>query len=382
MGNMSARAPEQPVIEADCDHWCRTAARSSVKTTFTWTIENFLERSEAKDGPLVSSVFSVTGPDKITKWCLELPDLEPEKDEHVYVSLNNEDSITADVAEPFHIQATATFSIVDSSDKEQETFSKTYSANIVGMGGDIIALDKLRNNSLTLLPDGNLKILCKLEVFGQADIFSGSKESFNKTKIIDECQKQVMIHFGNLLAEKNLADLEINCDGEVFNCHRNILSARSPVFFAMFQADMIENKSKKVHIRDIKKEVFSEVLKFIYTGSVSSEDSLKEQAKDILAAANKYQLDLLKELCEAQLVSTLNASNCLDLLVLGDLHEAAKLKMAALDFVSINSASLIETDGYKDFFQTQYSDLVFEVTNAMVPKKESSSSCASPENNN
>merc|ERR1719234_2160952 len=186
-----------------------------------------------------------------------------------------------------------------------------------------------------------------------------------------------MIHFGNLLAEKNLADLEINCDGEVFNCHRNILSARSPVFFAMFQVDMIENHSKKVHIRDVNKEVFSELLKFIYTGSVSSEDSLKEQARDILAAANKYQLDLLKKLCEAQLVSTLNASNCLDLLVLGALHEAAKLKMAALDFVSINSASLIETDGYKDFFQTQYSDpdLVFEVTKAMVPKKESSSSC-------
>ena len=394
---MSASAPEQPVIEADCDHWCRTAARNSIKTSFMWTIENFLERPEAKNDPLFSSVLSVTGPGpdtKITRWVLELhhkgiphykgmPDLEPEEDdEHVSVYLQSEDAITADVAVPFQIQATATFSLIDSSDKEQETFSKTYSDDIDGMAGDIIALDKLRNNSITLLPDANLKILCKLEVFGQADIFSGSKESFNKTKIMDECQKQVMTHFGNLLAEKNLADLEINCDGEVFNCHQNILSARSPVFFAMFQVDMIENHSKKVHIRDVNKEVFSELLKFIYTGSVSSEDSLKEQAKDILAAANKYQLDLLKELCEAQLVSTLNASNCLDLLVLGDLHEAAKLKMAALDFVSINSASLIETDGYKDFFQTQYSDLVFEVTNAMVPKKESSSSCASPENNN
>jgi len=367
MGNMSARAPEQPVIEADCDHWCRTAARSSVKTTFTWTIENFLERSEAKDGPLVSSVFSVTGPDKITKWCLELPDLEPEKDEHVYVSLNNEDSITADVAEPFHIQATATFSIVDSSDKEQETFSKTYSANIVGMGGDIIALDKLRNNSLTLLPDGNLKILCKLEVFGQADIFSGSKESFNKTKIIDESQKQVINHLDTLFTEKNLADVEITCEGEVFNCHQNILSARSPVFLAMFQADMSEKHSKKVHIPDVRKEVFLEVLKFIYTGNVSSEDSLKEHARDILAAANKYELDLLKKLCEAQLISALDASNCLDLLVLGDLHEAEKLKMVALDFVSMNFPSLVQQDIYKDFIR-QYPDLVFEVTKSVALK--------------
>merc|ERR1719341_2405189 len=73
---------------------------------------------------------------------------------------------------------------------------------------------------------------------------------------------------------------------------------------------MSENHSKKVHISDVQKEVFSEVIKFIYTGNVSSEDSLKEHARDILAAANKYELDLLKKLCEAQLVSTLNTSNC------------------------------------------------------------------------
>ena len=109
-----------------------------------------------------------------------------------------------------------------------------------------------------------------------------------------------------------------------------------------------------------------------YTGKVSSDDSLKEQAREILAAANMYQLDLLKKLCEAQLVSTLNASNCLDLLVLGDLHQATKLKKASLNSVSMNLASLIEKDVYIDFLK-QYPELVFEVTKSMVSKKESSS---------
>ena len=105
-----------------------------------------------------------------------------------------------------------------------------------------------------------------------------------------------------------------------------------------------EYPSQEIHIRDVKKEVFSEVLRFVYTGKVSSDDSLKNLARDILVAANKYQLDLLKKLCEAQLYSTLNDSNCFDLLVLGDLYQAVNLKMAALEFVSMNSASLIETD--------------------------------------
>ena len=193
---------------------------------------------------------------------------------------------------------------------------------------------------------------------------------FNKTQINDECQKQVINHLDSLFTEKNLADVEITCEGEVFNCHQNILSARSPVFLTMFRADMSEKHSKKVHIPDVRKEVFLEVLKFIYTGNVSSENSLKEHAREILAAANKYELDLLKKLCEAQLVSALDASNCLDLLVLGDLHEAEKLKMVALDFVSMNFPSLVQQDIYKDFIR-QYPDLVFEVTKSVASKMES-----------
>ena len=145
-----------------------------------------------------------------------------------------------------------------------------------------------------------------------------------------------------------------------------------------------EYPSQEIHIRDVKKEVFSEVLRFVYTGKVSSDDSLKNLARDILVAANKYQLDLLKKLCEAQLYSTLNDSNCFDLLVLGDLYQAVNLKMAALEFVSMNSASLIETDVYKEFHYTQHPDLVFEVTKAMILNKETSSFGAPSleENNN
>ena len=57
-------------------------------------------------------------------------------------------------------------------------------------GGAVIKLDELRNNS-TLLPDGNLKLLCKLEVFDEAELYSGSKNIFNKTQTSDDRPKQV-----------------------------------------------------------------------------------------------------------------------------------------------------------------------------------------------
>jgi len=365
----------QPVKDVDCDDWCRTVSANTAKSTFMWTIENFNERPEGRNDSLESSEFSVTGPDgKKTNWYLELypkgkgQDPGPYTD-HVQVILNNIDD--------FDVKAIFGFSIVDSSKKEQEilvlgpcTFNGLDDYDC--WGAHFVKMEKLRNNCSTLLPNGNLTIVCKLKVFGQDKVFSGSKESFNKIQINDECQKEVIDHLENLIAENNLSDLEITCDEQVFYCHQLILSARSPVFLAMFQADMKENRSKKVHIKDVKKAVFSELLHFIYTGKVSSDDSLKEQAREILASANMYQLDLLKKLCEAHLVSTLNASNCLDLLVLGDLHQATRLKKAALNSVSMNLASLIEKDVYKDFLK-QYPELVFEVTKLMVSKKESSS---------
>ena len=72
----------QPVKANICDSWCRTASGNTVKHTFMWTIENFLERPEKRDDSIDSTVFSVKGPgDMITNWYLELypkgQDLEP-----------------------------------------------------------------------------------------------------------------------------------------------------------------------------------------------------------------------------------------------------------------------------------------------------------------
>ncbi|MCP4054723.1 MAG: BTB/POZ domain-containing protein, partial [Mesoflavibacter sp.] len=54
--------------------------------------------------------------------------------------------------------------------------------------------------------------------------------------------------------------------------------------------------TKTVTIDDFKAEVVSEMLNFIYTGNISSQDTISEVATDLylLAAADKYQLDLLK----------------------------------------------------------------------------------------
>lgn len=68
------------------------------------------------------------------------------------------------------------------------------------------------------------------------------------------------------------------------------ISARSPVFQAMFEHEMEERKHNRVDITDVDHEVLREMLRFIYTGKASN---LEKMADDLLAAADKVSLYFL-----------------------------------------------------------------------------------------
>lgn len=70
-----------------------------------------------------------------------------------------------------------------------------------------------------------------------------------------------------------------------FNCY--CFKARSAVFSAMFESQMLEGLSNKVQIEDIDPDVMKEVLRFIYTGKSNSIDKMADL---LLAAADKVNL--------------------------------------------------------------------------------------------
>ena len=139
---------------------------------------------------------------------------------------------------------------------------------------------------------------------------------------------------------KEFSDLEIECEGEFFNCHKAVLSTRSDYFRAMFQADMTENRINKVSIKDIDSEVFREMLHFIYTGATNI-NVLKEKPRKLLAAANMYQLDLLKSICEDHLCSNLQINNAIENLVFGDSHQANGLRRKAMKVIARNVVNFV-----------------------------------------
>ena len=200
----------------------------------------------------------------------------------------------------------------------------------------------------------------EITVYGQGKTLSGSKDLENNNFLRqDQRQKQVCDHLGQVLEGKKFSDLEIHCEETVFPCHQLVLAARSPVFRAMLDSDMVEKQTKIIIIKDAKPDIVAEMLNFIYTGDITNE-KMDEMARALLGIADMYQLDYLKKMCEDKLCSTLEIDNSIECLVLGDTHNAPTLKMMAIKFIGKNITKIVDTDVYKDLFR-QKPDLAWEV---------------------
>ncbi|XP_010321433.1 BTB/POZ and MATH domain-containing protein 3 isoform X2 [Solanum lycopersicum] len=150
---------------------------------------------------------------------------------------------------------------------------------------------------------------------------------------------------------KYLLDAELGCDivfrvgEEAFKGHKLILAARSPVFRAQFFGLIGNPKTDEVEIEDIEPSVFKAMLQYIYsdelpdlieiTGSTSTCTSTIV-TQHLLAAADRFGVDRLKELCEAKLCEEVNVDTVATTLSLAEQHRCPQLKAICLKFAATN----------------------------------------------
>ena len=127
----------------------------------------------------------------------------------------------------------------------------------------------------------------------------------------------------------------------------------------MFQNDLTEKQTNTLEVRDIEPEVFLEVLRFIYTDKV---EKLDDMAPQLLAAADKYMLDLLKTKCEISRARNVTFENCGELLILADLHSAKDLKNILLDFVRCHSSEVAVTSNWQKLLETANPQLLRDIS--------------------
>jgi hypothetical protein len=177
-------------------------------------------------------------------------------------------------------------------------------------------------------------------------------------------ESDVINHLGQLLYSGTDSDIQFIVKGEKIPGHKLILRGGSPVLAAMFQHDMREKASGTIEIKDVEPKIFRQMLHFLYTGDAPEveEDGITEP---LFVAADKYQIDSLKNWCGSILSSTLSEENAIHLLVIAHLHSADKLKDECTEFIANNKAFVYaKREEFKQFNQI-YPDLFFDVTERM-----------------
>ena len=193
-----------------------------------------------------------------------------------------------------------------------------------------------------LLTSDSLTVACEVTVQSRS-----SSQSKNVPLLTSE--QQLVKDLSQLLKTNTFSDVTVFVNEVPFHSHKAILSARSPVFAAMFQNHTKENLTNTVNIPDMDQAAFAALLSFIYTGAVQDIEDIVES---LFAAADKYQFSQLKLICQEQMCRKLTTKNAPKFLVLADMHTADLLKDRCIDFINKNSSNVIKTDSWKDMVES------------------------------
>ena len=293
---------------------------------FTWTIRDFWAswkfRPWSLEESICSPVFSANKPDgNETHWRLKLfPIGSTSPSDYLAIEIQSYTDMT--------IRVKCEISILNSSSERTEVLdcSGYYSPDepLKHFKRWLLKNSLWYRKNSDLLPQGHLNIHLQLTIYGE------ERELISNARF--QGMEKVREDFGRLYYSTEFSDVDINCQGEVFKCHKAILSTRSNYFRAIFQ----RIGTNEVNIHDFEPPVVAETLHFIYTGVLTDlgKSMLKHTTHKLLALAERCQLNVLKKICEERLCLTLRVDNSIQYLRVGEVFGAMTLRRMALELVA------------------------------------------------
>ncbi|KAJ8669887.1 hypothetical protein QAD02_001146 [Eretmocerus hayati] len=212
--------------------------------------------------------------------------------------------------------------------------------------------------------DGNLIVQMEMLFKGAYDISAVNPSASLDIVTKPEHRLLEFDDFENLFVSGDFSDLTLIVGKQEYHVHKSILSARSPVFHAMFKHDMRENQENILNIPDVEPHVMEEILRYIYAGKVSHMDRLDS---DLFLAADKYCITGLKNACET-LIYNLSLDNVGNALTLMDHCKTNKLAPVVLEFITDNSKTLKNDENFKETINRLSPALLRSVIDVMMSK--------------
>nr|XP_015922726.1 rho-related BTB domain-containing protein 3-like [Parasteatoda tepidariorum] len=167
--------------------------------------------------------------------------------------------------------------------------------------------------------------------------------------IKDNPTSSMQSEFQNIFSSKKYSDVTIRCKNDEFSAHKFVLKVRSPVLAAMFDQDMLENKTGIVDMANIDGKILKSFLEFLYTDRVDKMDYYI--AKNLILTADKYQVQSLVDKCSFFLKSSASIENVCEIIAIADMINCESLKFYALSFMELNAANILSTAAWTDLIE-------------------------------
>lgn len=201
------------------------------------------------------------------------------------------------------------------------------------------------------LPDNNMSLLfefvvcenkIKTNVTKLPSFAVNEKEEFCTPMMAD---RTITTSLMTLLMNAAFSDVTVkSLEGHEFPAHKNILAISSFVFKAHFAHNITESRTSVVDI-PFETKVVKDLLIYIYTACAPRVNALSQK---LLKAADFYQLNGLKGLCERELEKQLTVENAIETLELANLYKTMYLKRKTLEFIKDGlTGDITKTESWK-----------------------------------
>jgi hypothetical protein len=136
-------------------------------------------------------------------------------------------------------------------------------------------------------------------------------------------------------------------DNEIVVVHKDILTLRSQVFKAMFDNIMTESNSNQIQIPDFDETSIRRMVEFLYKDTFTNiDDASYEEFISLLAIANKYEVNSLKEASSRYLSKMITLDNIADMRYYALLYGSSSLLNTCLLFVRQHVHQLFKDDSF------------------------------------
>ncbi|XP_029670986.1 speckle-type POZ protein B-like isoform X2 [Formica exsecta] len=144
--------------------------------------------------------------------------------------------------------------------------------------------------------------------------------------------------------EKSDSFVSFIINNERLQANKSSLCLKSKVFEAMFNCGLEESVNNEVVITDIKYDILKELLSFVQIGHLSKtlEEINLNKICELFVAADKYDIQDLKLICEQSLIINTTETNVVEHLKIAHLNDGKMLKKYIKDFIKLYSKDIVD----------------------------------------